>query len=73
VEEVLAAQFGHCLPGCVIQVSRAFIIHCDRKNPAIGHCIQILDQTFTLFFGSVSVKPKRSRERMKMWIVLAAV
>lgn len=59
---MFATQLGHGLAGGVIQVSRTFVIHCDRKNPAIGHRVQILDQAFTLFLGSVSVKPKRSRE-----------
>lgn len=59
---MLAAQFGHCLPGCVIQVSRTFIIHCHRKDPAIRHRVQILDQTFTLFLRSVGVKPEKGRE-----------
>lgn len=27
VEEMLAAQFGHCFPGQIVQVSRSFIIH----------------------------------------------
>lgn len=28
VEEMLAAQFGHCFPGRVVQVSRSLIVHC---------------------------------------------
>lgn len=59
---MLAAQFGHRLPGCVVQVPRAFIIHCDRKDPAIRHRIQILDQAFALLLGSVGVEPAKGRD-----------
>lgn len=67
---MFAAQFGHHLPGCVIQVSRPFIIHGDRQDPAGRHRIQILDQTLTLFLESVGVKPTKGRDRIL--IVLTA-
>lgn len=58
VQEVFAAQFGHRLPGHVIQVPRPFIVHCDRQDHAVGHRVQILHQTVTLLLKRVGVKPK---------------
>lgn len=57
VEEMLAAQFGHCLPGQVIQVSGSFIIHCNRQDHAIRNSAQILSQADTFLFCSVGIKP----------------
>lgn len=58
VEEMLAAQFGHCFPGQVIQVSGSFIIHCDRQDHAICNSTQILSQADTFLFCSVGIKPE---------------
>lgn len=63
VQEVLAAQFGHCLSGHVIQVSGTFVIHCDGKDLAIGHRVQILSQTLAFLLGCVGVKPRKDTKR----------
>lgn len=57
VEEMLAAQFGHCLPGQVIQVSGSFIVHCNRQDHAVRNSAQILSQADTFLFCSVGIKP----------------
>lgn len=61
---MLAAQFGHCFPGQVVQILGAFIIDRNRQDHAVLHSIQILHKAEAFAFEFVGVKSEETQTDM---------
>ena len=60
---MFAAQFGHRFPGCVVQVLRAFVVHCNREDHAILDGIQISDEANAFTFELIGVKSEEMHKK----------